>query len=198
MDSSTVSSDCGSILYFIKTSRFILYTTGAYFTKAPVTQNPTSKSRTRSYGNLVDVVVSGNEHGLYTEKSICQWKAAKHTLFPVIPRRNTRPMTVLCPWQTPKLSRLTASPQVLITKRTPIITCVSRVLHVFTTCAASVCPLAKILGSSKHFRASDAVPIFPASCHVYKSTVARLKLEINANNIVCLTGDHFLTGFGRD
>ena len=28
--------------------------------KAPVTQNSTSKSRTRSYENLVDVVVSGN------------------------------------------------------------------------------------------------------------------------------------------
>ena len=39
---------------------------------------------------------------------------------------------------------------------------------------------------------------FSASCHVYKSTVARLKLDINANNIVCFTGDHFLTGFGRD
>ena len=41
-------------------------------------------------------------------------------------------------------------------------------------------------------------PFFSASCHVYKSTVARLKLDINANNIVCFTGDHFLTGFGRD
>ena len=40
--------------------------------------------------------------------------------------------------------------------------------------------------------------IFSASCHVYKSTVARLKLDINANNIVCFTGYHFLTGFGRD
>ena len=39
---------------------------------------------------------------------------------------------------------------------------------------------------------------FSASCHVYKSTVARLKLDINANNIVCFTGDHFLTVFGRD
>ena len=39
---------------------------------------------------------------------------------------------------------------------------------------------------------------FSASCHVYKSTVARLKLDINANNIVCFTGGHFLTGFGRD
>ena len=39
---------------------------------------------------------------------------------------------------------------------------------------------------------------FPASCHVYKSTVAHLKLYINVNNIVCFMGDHFLTGFGRD
>ena len=39
---------------------------------------------------------------------------------------------------------------------------------------------------------------FPASCHIYKSTVARLKLDINANNIVCFTVDHFSMGFGRD
>ena len=107
-------------------------------------------------------------------------------------------MTVLCPRQTPKLSRLTASPQVLTTAGTRIITCVSRVLHVFTTCATRGCPRAKILSSSKLLAASDAVPIFPASYHVYKSTVARLKLDINANNIVCFTGDHFFTGFGRD
>ena len=67
--------------------------------KAPVTQNSTSKSRTRSYENLVDMVVSGNfwsilawscfvrgmavvgcstaealpKHCLSTEKSIRQW-----------------------------------------------------------------------------------------------------------------------------
>ena len=159
--------------------------------KAPVTQNSTSKSRTRSYENLVDVVVSGNLwsslawpcfvigygrwrlfHGWSTawalpknclsrEKYICQWWAAKHTLFPVIPTQNTRPMTVLCPWQIPKLSRLTASPQVLMTAGTRIITCVSRVLHVFTTCATRSCPLAKILSSSELFATSDAVLIFP-------------------------------------
>ena len=82
-------------------------------------------------------------------------------LFTVIPTRNTRPMTVLCPWQTPNLSRLTAFPQVLITNKTRIITCVSRVLHVFTTCAARGCPRANILNSSKIFAASDVVPIFP-------------------------------------
>ena len=74
--------------------------------------------------------------------------------------RNTRAMTVLCPRQTPKLSRHTASPQVLITAGTRIITCVSRVLHVFTTCVTRGCPRAKILSSSKLFAASDAVPIF--------------------------------------
>ena len=50
---------------------------------------------------------------------------------------------------------------VLITAGTRIITCVSRVLHVFTTCATRDCPRAKILSSSKLFAASDAVPIFP-------------------------------------
>ena len=72
---------------------------------------------------------------------------------------------------------------------------VSRVLHIFTTCATRGCPRAKILSSSKLFAVSEAVPNF---LRVYKSTVARLKLDINANNIVCFTGDHFLTGFGRD
>ena len=138
------------------------------------------------------------KHCISTAKFICQWYAAKHTLFPVIPTRNTRPMTVLCPWQTPKPSRLTASSQVLITTGTRIITWPSRVLHVFSTCAARGCPWAKLLSSSKLFVAFNAVPISPASCHVYKSTVARLKLDINANNIVCFTGEHFLTAFGRD
>ena len=76
--------------------------------------------------------------------------------------------------------------------RNTIITCVSRVLHVFTTCAALGCPRGKFLFRPTPFR------FFSASCHAYKSTVARLKLDINANNIVCFTGDHFLTGFGRD
>ena len=70
-------------------------------------------------------------------------------------------MTVLCPRQTPKLSRLAASPQVLIIAGTRIITGASRVLHVFTTCATRGCPRAKILSTSKPFAASDAVPIIP-------------------------------------
>ena len=72
-----------------------------------------------------------------------------------------RLMTVLCLRQTPKLSRLTVSPKVLITAGTRIFTCVLHVLHVFTTCAARGCPQAKILSSSKLFAASDAIPIFP-------------------------------------
>ena len=110
---------------------------------------------------LLKHCLSTANHVQYTEKSICQWWAAKHTLFPVIPMRNSHPMTVLCPWQTPQFSRLTASPQVLITSGTWIITCVKRVLHVFTTCAARGCPQAKILSCSKLFAASDAVSIFP-------------------------------------
>ena len=70
-------------------------------------------------------------------------------------------MTVLSPWQTPKLSHLTTSPQVLITAGTWIITFVARVLHVFTKRATRDCPQAKILSSSKRFAASDVVPIFP-------------------------------------
>ena len=69
-------------------------------------------------------------------------------------------MTVLCPWQTPKFLRFPASPQVLITAGTRIITCGSRVLRVFTSCATRGCPRAKVLSSSKPFAASDAVPIF--------------------------------------
>ena len=112
--------------------------------------------------------------------------------------RNTRAMTVLCPRQTPKLSRLTASPQVLITAGTRIITCVSRVLHVFTTCVTRGCPGLKCWAVQNFLPHPTPFRFFSASCHVYKSTVARLKLDINANNIVCFTGDHFLTGFGRD
>ena len=107
-------------------------------------------------------------------------------------------MTVLCPRQTPKLSRLTASPQVLITAGTRIITCVSRVLHVFTTCVTRGCPWAKFWAVQNFLPRPTPFRFFSASCHVYKSTVARLKLDINANNIVCFTGDNFLTGFGRD
>jgi hypothetical protein len=54
------------------------------------------------------------------------------------------------------------------------------------------------LNSSKLFTAPNAVPIFPASCHVHKSNLARLKLDFNVNNIVYFTKDHFLTGFRRD
>ena len=107
-------------------------------------------------------------------------------------------MTVLCPKQTPKLSRLTASSQVLITARTRIITCVSRVLHVFTTCVTRGCPWAKFWAVQNFLPRPTPFRFFSASCHVYKSTVARLKLDINADNIVCFTGDNFLTGFGRD
>ena len=116
----------------------------------------------------------------------------------MIPTRNTRPMNVLCPRQTPKLSRLTASPQVLITTGTRIITCVSRVLHVFTTSVTRGCPWAKFWAVQNFLPRPTPFRFFSASCHVYKSTVARLKLDINANNIVCFTGDNFLTGFGRD
>jgi len=59
----------------------------------------------------------------------------------------------------------------------------------FTTCCARGCTRAKILRSSKHFAASDAVPDSPASYHVYKSTWARLKLDINANHVVCFMED---------
>ena len=132
------------------------------------------------------------KHCLNTEKSICQWYAAKHTLFTVTPTRNTPPMTVLCPRQTPKLSRLTASPQVLITAGTRIITCVSRVLHVFITCITRGCPWAKFWAVQNFLPRPTPFRFFSASCHVYK-----FKLDINAN-IVCFTGDNFLTGFGRD
>ena len=58
-----------------------------------------------------------------------------------MPTRNTRAMTVLCPRQTPKLSRLAASPQVLITAGTRIITCDSRVFHVCCTSLSGVSPV---------------------------------------------------------
>ena len=111
-------------------------------------------------------------------------------------------MTVLCPRQTPKLSRLTASPQVLITAGTRIMTCVSRLFHVCCTSLPRVPPV--VVRGLKFWAVQNFLPrptpfrFFPASFHVYKSTVARLKLDINANNIVCFTGGHFLTGFGRD
>ena len=103
-------------------------------------------------------------------------------------------MTVLCPRQTPKLSRLTVSPQVLITAGTRIITCDSRVfhvLHVFTTCVTRGCPWAKFWAVQNFLPSSTLFRFFSASCHVYKSTVARLKLDINANNIVCFTRQLF-------
>ena len=111
-------------------------------------------------------------------------------------------MTVLCPRQTPKFSRFTASPQVLITAGTRVITFVSRVFHVCCTSVPRVPPV--VVRGLKLWAVQNFLPrptpfrFFSASCHVYKSTVARLKLDINANNIVCFTGDHFLTGFGRD
>ena len=77
-------------------------------------------------------------------------------------------------------------------------TCVSRVLHVFTTCVTRGCPWAKFWAVQNFLPRPTPLRFFSASCHVYKSTVARLKLDINANNIVCFTGDDFLTGFGRD
>ena len=111
----------------------------------------------------------------------------------------TRPMTVLCPWQTPKLSRLTASPQVLITTGTRIMTC----FHVCFTSLPRVPPV--VVRGLKFWAVQNFLPrptpfrFSPRSAtHVYKSTVAHLKLDINANNTVCFTGDHFLTGFGCD
>ena len=109
---------------------------------------------------------------------------------------------MLCPRQTPKLSRLTASPQVLITAGTRIITRVSSVFHVCCTSLSRVPPV--VVRGLKFWAVQNFLPrptpfrFFSASCHVYKSTVARLKLDINANNIVCFTGDQLLTGFGRD
>ena len=79
----------------------------------------------------------------------------------MIPTRNTRPITVLWPWQTAKLWRLTTSYHILITAGTRIITCVSHVLYVLTKCAVRACPRSKVLCSSKCYSASDAVPIFP-------------------------------------
>ena len=67
---------------------------------------------------------------------------------------------MLWPWQTAKLLRLSTSNHVLITAGTRIITCVSRVLHVLTTCAVRACPRSKVSSSSKLYSASDAVPIF--------------------------------------
>ena len=49
----------------------------------------------------------------------------------------------------------------LITAGTRIITCVSRVLYVITTCAVRACPRSKVLSSTKIYSASDAVQIFP-------------------------------------
>ena len=51
-------------------------------------------------------------------------------------------------WLKRKLSRLTASAQVLIISETGIITCISRLLDVFTTCADRGCLRSKILSSS--------------------------------------------------
>ena len=75
---------------------------------------------------------------------------------------------------------------------------VSRVLHVFTTCVTRGCPWAKLWAVQNFLPRPTPFRFFSASCHVYKSTAARLKLDINANNIVCFTGDNFLTGFGRE
>ena len=81
-------------------------------------------------------------------------------------------------------------------------TCVSHVFHVCCTSLPRVPPV--VVHGLKFWAVQNFLPrptpfqIFSASCHVYKSTVARLKLDINANNIVCFMGDHFLTGFGRD
>ena len=77
-------------------------------------------------------------------------------------------------------------------------TCVSRMLHVFTTCVTRGCPWAKFWAVQNFLPRPTPFRFFSASYHVYKSTVARLKLDINAKNIVCFTGDNFLTGFGRD
>ncbi len=146
--------------------------------------------------------LTGLGSAVCAEKSICQWQAAKHTLFPVTPTRNTRPMTVLCPWQTSKLSRLTVSNQVLSTAGTRTIACASRLLHV---CCTSLPRVPPVVGCGKKFWAvQNFLPqptpsrFFPASTRVYKSTIARLKLDIKANNIVCFTGNNFLMWFGRD
>ena len=80
---------------------------------------------------------------------------------PVLRPGSTRDQQYYRRDETAKLSRLTASPQVLITAGTRIITCVSRVLHVFTTCAERGWPRAKFLSSSKLFTASNAVSISP-------------------------------------
>ena len=75
---------------------------------------------------------------------------------------------------------------------------VSRVLHVFNTCVTRGCPWAKFWAVQNFLPRPTPFRFFSASYHVYKSTVTRLKLDINTNNIVCFTGDNFLTGFGRD
>ena len=78
----------------------------------------------------------------------------------------------------------------------------SRVFHVCCTSFPSVPPV--VVRGLKFWAVQNFLPrrtpfrFFSASCHVYKSTAVRLKLDINANNIVCFTGDNFWTGFGRD
>ena len=93
--------------------------------------------------------------------------------------------------KTPKLSRLTASPQVLTTAGTRIITSLPRVPPV-------VFRGLKVWSVQNFLQRPTPFWFCPASRHVYKSTVACLKLDINTNNIVCFTGDHFLAGVGRD
>ncbi len=74
-------------------------------------------------------------------------------------------------------------------------TCVARLYH--------VCRPWSVGRGKKFWAVQNFLPrptpsrFFPASCHVYKSTIARLKLDINAKNIVCFTGNNFLTWFGR-
>ena len=90
---------------------------------------------------------------------------------------NTRPMTVLCPWQSAKLLRLTTSNQLLITAGTRIITCVSRVLHMCCTSLPLVPPVA---GCGKKFWAVQNFLLRPTPC---KSAPNDPKPKVKASGI---------------
>ena len=100
--------------------------------------------------------------------------AAKHTLFPVIPTRNTRPITVLWPLNFGVLPRLTTS------KSLPE-QGLSRVFHV---CCTSLPRVPSVLVRAPKFWAVQnfsprLTPFrsFPTSCHVYNAAVACLQRE---------------------
>ena len=103
--------------------------------------------------------------------------------------------------QTPKLLRLIASPQVLITARTLIATCVSRVLPVFTTCAARGCLRAKIFDGFWPWLSRKALcdrALRRESlgvCHGQSTVIGRvLRVDITENN-VCLAAYYWQTDF---